>query len=136
MRITQTFGSYNSRRYGRPWIGKITSWPIGKQSEISWGSYLGNDNGGEVEIEANPGDIIRTGQKDNRGGNTSGDWYIVSLDKSLIPTNAANAKKHWETMKIEKENIPSVDLSTISNDDLVKEIKRRGLLQTLRSLEF
>jgi hypothetical protein len=122
MRITQSFGSYNSRRYGRPWISKIISWPVGDKAEVAWGSYLGNDNGGEVEIEANPGDIIRTGQKDGRGNGTSADWYIVSLDGSLNPTTAAKAKAHWESTKIIKTN----PLSAFSTEELIAEISRRN----------
>ncbi len=121
MRITQIFGSYNQRRYGRPWIAKITSWPVGDKAEVSWGSYLGNDNGGEVEIEANPGDVIRTGQKDGRGNGTSADWYIVSPDGSLIHTTAAKAKDHWETTKAEKPN----PLASFSTEELMAEIERR-----------
>jgi len=122
MRITQSFGSYNGRRYGRPWISKIISWPIGGKAEVEWGSYLGNDNGGEVEIEANPGDIIRTGQKDGRGNGTSADWYIVSADGSLIPTTAAAAKKHWQSTKVEKW----FPLAAFSTEELIAEISRRN----------
>lgn len=93
MRISQHFGSYNARRYGKPWVSKIVAWPVGGKSEVVWGSYLGDDNGGEVEIEANVGDIIRTGQKDGRGGNTSADWYVVEPDGSLREIDAAEARK-------------------------------------------
>lgn len=95
MRITINYDSYNQRRYGKPWIGKITSWPVGGNAEIAWGSYLGDDNGGDVEIEAAAGDIIRSGQKDHRGNNTSANWYIVQADGAIVETNAAEAKKHW-----------------------------------------
>ena len=122
MRITQAFRSYNSRRYGRPWISKIISWPIGGKAEVAWGSYLGSDNGGEVEIDANPGDVIRTGQKDGRGNGTSADWYIVSLDGSLIPVTAAKAKDHWESTKITKSN----PLAAFTIEELMAEISRRN----------
>ena len=108
MRIALKYRSYNARRYSRPWIGKITAWPIGGKAEIKWGSYLGDDAGGEVEIEAQIGDIIRSGQKDGRGGNTSADWYIVDIDGGLIPTDAAGARKHWAEAKIQKSQIKEV----------------------------
>jgi len=99
MRVSQKFGSYNQRRYSKPWIAKITSWPIGGKPEVQWGAYCGDDNGGEVEIEAMPGDIIRTGQKDHRGGNTDASWYIVQADGSLYSTDAAGARKAWDANK-------------------------------------
>lgn len=123
MRITQYFGSYNQRRYGRPWICKITAWPVGGKAEVEWGLYLGDDGGGDVEIEANPGDIVRTGQKDNRGNNTDASWYIVVEDGSLFDTTAAEAKKHWEKTKIKTEN----PLAKFSDKELLAEVKRREL---------
>lgn len=128
MRVSQKFGSYNQRRYSRPWIAKITSWPIGGKPEVQWGGYCGDDGGGEVEIEAMPGDIIRTGQKDHRGGNTDASWYIVQANGSLSSTDAADARKAFDARMADKAiEHPPMDLSAISDDDLIAEIKRRGL---------
>jgi len=92
MRIAQHFGGYNARRYSRPWIGLISAWPIGGKPAIAWGSYLGTDSGGEVEIEAQAGDIVRTGQKDGRGGNTTAGWYVVEADGTLRKVTPAEAR--------------------------------------------
>lgn len=128
MRVSQKFGNYNQRRYSKPWIAKITSWPIGGKPEVQWGGYCGDDGGGEVEIEANAGDIIRTGQKDHRGGNTDASWYIVRADGSLDSTDAAGARKAYDALLADKATEhPPLDLSTISDNDLIAEIKRRGL---------
>lgn len=128
MRVSQEFKSYNQRRYGRPWIAKITSWPVGGKPEVAWGSYLGDDNGGEVEIEAVPGDIVRTGQKDHRGGNTDASWYIVQADGSLSSSDAAESRKAWDARQADKAvEHPPLDLSSISDADMITEIKRRGL---------
>lgn len=128
MRVSQKFSSYNQRRYGRPWIAKITSWPVGGKPEVAWGSYLGDDDGGEVEVDAMPGDIVRTGQKDHRGGNTDASWYIVQADGSLLSSDAAEARKAWDARQADKAvEHPPLDLSLISDIDLVAEIKRRGL---------
>lgn len=128
MRVSQNFGSYNPRRYGRPWIAKITSWPVGGRPEVEWGRYLGDDDGGEVEIEAMPGDIIRTGQKDHRGGNTDAGWYVVQDDGSLDSTDAAGARKAWDARQADKAiEHPPADLGSVSDADLIAEIKRRGL---------
>ena len=96
MRVSQHFGGYNARRYSRPWIGKISAWPVGGKPTIAWGAYLGTDNGGEVEIEAQAGDIVRTGQKDGRGNNTTADWCVVEADGTLRKVTSAQARAAYE----------------------------------------
>lgn len=66
MRVVFEFGTYNARRYGKPWCAKVVNWPVGSVPDIQWGAYLGDSSGGECEIEAEPGDIVRWGQKDHR----------------------------------------------------------------------
>lgn len=96
MRITISHGAYNHRRYSRPWIAKVTAWPVGAQPELAWGAFLGDDMGGETEIEAHPGDIIRSGQKDNRNPRKSdNNWYIVADDGTLIDATASTARTAW-----------------------------------------
>lgn len=85
------FGSYNSRRYGKPWIAKIKSWDTGKQPDLEFGSYYGDDTGGVAEIAAKEGDIIRWGQRDNRGNNTDNNWGIFRNGK-LESINAPEAR--------------------------------------------
>jgi len=98
MRVALEFGSYNSRRYGRPWIGRVTSWPVGGRPEIEWGNYCGDDGGGEAEIVAQPGDLVRAGQKDNRQPrNTSNDWYLVQADGTLLEVTQPQARQAWES---------------------------------------
>jgi hypothetical protein len=81
-----------------------------------------------VEIDAQPGDIVRTGQKDGRGNGTSADWYIVGADGSLAGTDAAGARKAWDARQADKAvEHPPADLSGITDADLIAEIKRRGL---------
>lgn len=71
------FDGYNARRYSRPWIAKIVSWTAGKQPELEFGAFYGNDrDGGTVEIAAKEGDIIRWGQRDNRGNGTINKWGV------------------------------------------------------------
>lgn len=77
IRVSLAVGGYNARRYNRPWIGRVTSWPVGGRPEIEWGRFCGDDSGGELEVMARPGDIVRSGQKDNRGNGGSNDWYVV-----------------------------------------------------------
>jgi hypothetical protein len=93
MRVSVPYSSYNERRYGRPWIGRITAWPVGGRPEIEWGRYCGDGSGGEVEIMARPGDIIRTGQKDNRGNGGSNDWYVVDPAGTLRGIEQTEARQ-------------------------------------------
>ena len=95
MRITYTYSAYNHRRYQRPWIARITAWPVGGRPKLEWGRYLGNHeigSGGEAEIMAQPGDIVRSGQKDYRGGNSNNDWLIVEADGSLRKISETEAR--------------------------------------------
>ena len=124
MRVLKKFGSYNQRRYSRPWIAVVTSWPTGGKPEVKWGSYLGDDDGGETEIEAQVGDVVRWGQKDGRGGNTEAYWGIVQDDGSILDCEAAGARKHWASRQTTPAENP---LAKISDNDLVAEIIRRGL---------
>ena len=67
IRVAVSFRAYNARRFSRPWVARVTSWPVGGKAELEFGKYLGDDSGGEAEIMALPGDIIRSGQRDGRG---------------------------------------------------------------------
>jgi hypothetical protein len=91
-RVSMDRGSYNARRYSRPWIARVSAWPIGGKAELEWGSYIGTDGGGSVEIMAAPGDIVRIGQKDLRGNRTEADWYLVEVDYSLRGVSAIGAR--------------------------------------------
>ena len=78
MEIRVNYDGYNSRRFSRPWISKVVSWPEGGKPVVGWGSYVGDDNGGYVAISAVDGDIIRHGQKDNRQPkNNTYDWFVA-----------------------------------------------------------
>jgi hypothetical protein len=93
-RISVEYGEYNFRRYSRPWIARVTAWPVGGVPTMQWGSYVGDENGGEVEIMAAPGDIIRDGRRDGRGGNnTISDWSVVMADYTLRKISQVEARK-------------------------------------------
>lgn len=100
MTITKEFGSYNQRRYSRPWIARVSAWPVGGRAELAWGTYLGDDTGGTVEIEASEGDVIRYGQKDNRGNGGSANWAIVQADGSFTDCKEANAAKAFRAKNV------------------------------------
>jgi len=80
MNITIETSSYNHRRMGKPWIAKVDfSSPKG---DFAWGDWTGdhyNGGVGVLSIEANPGDIIAIGQKDNRQPkNSAPDFFVVT----------------------------------------------------------
>jgi len=106
MRVTDTFGAYNTRRYGRPWISKVIAWATGKRPVPMWGAYCGDPDGGIVEIDAQPGDVVRTGQRDNRGNNSTANWHIVQPDGSLQECTAVEAKEAFlQNTKTEPHSI-------------------------------
>lgn len=82
MYISIEFGSYNERRYSRPWGAILTFDAKGKPQYKFVGIYLGSDRGGELVINAKPGDLIAYGQRDRRGGNTENHWAIVAKDET------------------------------------------------------
>jgi hypothetical protein len=121
MIVTINFSGYNFRRYSRPWIARVIAWPIGGRATLTWGTFLGNDAGGAAEIEAEPGDVIRYGQKDYRKAhNSSAEWALVLEDGShqdideLTAARAFRAKAEAKadmpapTSKIDIDRIPKI----------------------------
>jgi hypothetical protein len=96
MRVAIQFDSYNERRYSRPWIARVTAWPVGGRPALAFGAYVGPHGGaGEAEISARAGDIVRWGQKDGRSGNgTRAYWGVVEQDGSVTKVTEAEARKH------------------------------------------
>ena len=92
MRVARAIGPYNPRRYGRPWIAKVTSWPVGGKPKLEFGFYVGDECGGEVEISAEPGDVLRIGQRDHRGNNSTDCWYVLLPSGRLDRVSAAQAR--------------------------------------------
>lgn len=129
MRVAVDFASYNHRRYGKPWIAVVTSWPTGGKPEVRWGNFLGdsrNGGAGEAEIEAEPFDVIRWGQKDNRGGNTEANWGVVRVDGSVYECDAKEARKAWDERQAAPVEINP--LAAFSDEELLAEVRKRGLL--------
>ena len=83
VRANVQFGSYNQRRYSRPWIAKVTAWEVGKAPELDFGDFVGDDGGGTAEVKAIPGDVVRYGQRDYRGNGTTKQYGIVQPDGSV-----------------------------------------------------
>lgn len=95
-RVGVTFDSYNEKRYSRPWIARVINWPVGGKPALEWGAYVGSSSGGEVEILARPGDVIRYGQKDNRGNGTTARWAIVTNTGALELISEREARQAYK----------------------------------------
>jgi len=134
MLIVINFDGYNKYRLQRPWISKVVEWPSGNSAIVSWGKYQGDDDGGNAEIIATPGDVIRWGQKGPSRRQTMSYWGIVQEDGSVEKCTMAQAHKAW----IQKHEYISEEPSTsavpvpellaqFSTDQLLLELERRGI---------
>lgn len=128
MKVTRKFEDYNERQCSSPWIAKILSWPVGEKPKLKFGAYLGSHRrgrGGDVEIDAEPGNIIKWGQKhlfkDRR---TISRWGVVQADGSLLSIAGSEARELWDERHA---NTPANPLERFSDDALLTEVKRRGL---------
>ncbi len=96
MTYSMTISSYNGRRYGRPWAAKITAFTGSATLEFCKYPYNGDDNGGELVIDAEPGDVIKLGQKDYRSNKSYNDFYFCSEDGKLQHIESpVDARARW-----------------------------------------
>ena len=97
MIIEKPFYSYNERRYGKPW-GAIITFSKLKPEYTFTGHYDARPgDAGSVVIEAQPGDILAFGQKDNRGNKTEKQFYIVNDKGELLQISEREARLHYQT---------------------------------------
>lgn len=95
MRLEISTGSYNDRRYGKPWIAKV-SFETAKGSFVfgEWFGDVGEE--GFLEIEAEPGDVIARGQKDFRKPiNSAPGYYLVKEGGGLKSVTKVEAVRAW-----------------------------------------
>ena len=113
MEITLETSSYNHRRMGKPWIAKVDfATPKG---DFTWGDWTGDHyNGGEgvLSIDVNPGDIIATGQKDNRQPKNSAPDFFVVLANGDIDNlgDKGNAYKYYLANKDQEIDRPALEI--------------------------
>lgn len=85
-RITVKTESYNQRRFGKPWIARVTFDAAGK-AEYTWGEWIGDHRTGSeglLVINADEGDIIARGQKDFRQPKYSVHRFYQVRDGKLV----------------------------------------------------
>jgi hypothetical protein len=93
--ITLPQAAYNEKRYEKPWIGRIVAWPVGEAERLGWGEFVGNGKAGVLEIAAMPGDVLKFGQEDTRGNNSTTYFGIVQEDGSLVRVDRTAAHIHY-----------------------------------------
>jgi predicted RNA methylase len=97
--VARDFGSYNERRYSKPWGARIIYGSDGKPSyDFKSGYYNGDGDGGTVTISnPKPGDIVAFGQKDFKKGTGLNDWYIVQPDGNMKEGKCCQNNDHIAT---------------------------------------
>lgn len=115
--------SYNEKRYGKPWIAKV-SFEDSKKGDFIWGDWTGDHyNGGEgvLSLDANIGNIVARGQKDNRQPrNSAPDFYVVSADGTLDKIGDKGAAyKHYLA---QKNNEPDINTLRLEKERLIARI--------------
>ncbi len=130
MRIERETDSYNDRRYGKPWIAKVSF--QGTKAEFSFGDWVGQPGGkGLLVIDLEPGDIFARGQKDFRKpANSAPDFYILRENGKGETTTKSDAYKYWANKAAETATSPifKSPLDAFSDDELLAEIKRRNII--------
>lgn len=97
MKLNIETGAYNERRYGKPWIARVR-FPDAK-GEFLWGEWVGQPGcSGLLILEAEPGDVVARGQRDNRKmSNSAPDFFVVEPDGSLREVTKAEAYTHYHS---------------------------------------
>ena len=101
--VRVTVDSYNSRRYSKPWIARATAWPTGaNMPTLDWGAYVGNDSGGELQLVACPGEVVRWGQRDHRNPKcTVAAYGVVAADGTIHRVDPVVAKQVMDGTQVE-----------------------------------
>lgn len=91
-RVVWKVESYNALRFSRPWLATITDWPIGKAPVLEFGHSLDLRT---VEIAAAVSEVIKFGQKDNRGNKGTNLFGLVDEDGDFGMISAEEARARW-----------------------------------------
>lgn len=111
----------------------MVEWPSGKSAIVNWGRYQGDEEGGDVEIIATPGEVVRWGQKGPSRRQTKSCWGIVQQDGSVEECTMVQAHKARKLKQDSKPDdsctstasVPGL-LAQFSTDQLLLELERRG----------
>lgn len=130
MKLSIETGSYNARRYGKPYIGVVSA-ESGRVTR--WGTWIGTPGqAGILEIEAVAGDVIVKGQRDNRGNNGTPDYAVVQDDGTLKYMSKAEAIKAARDLRQQAAGTDARAGATSQADAILREA---GLLTYSEALE-
>jgi hypothetical protein len=89
---------YQKSAFSRPWIAKVIDWRFVSRPVLSWGECIEEFPGSEglLTIIAEPGDVIRWGQKSYCGFGSSNLWGLVLGDGRVAQVPSATAREHWD----------------------------------------
>jgi hypothetical protein len=92
MLIERQWHAYNDRRFSRPWAARITFEGVDPIYQ-----FIGRFASSVLTFDAEPGEIVVTGQKDMRGNKTSKDFYLVQPSGKLSEISEHEALLFWRT---------------------------------------
>jgi hypothetical protein len=131
MKIEINTSAYNERRFGKPWIALVDF--ADPKGDFRFGQWVGDaGSDGLLIIEAEPGDIVATGQKDNRNlRNSAPEYFQVTDDGQLTPLGGkVEALKGWRERKVAGQPVPEPPIDNplvgFTTEHLVAELARRG----------
>ncbi len=130
MLCRKTFRPYNKARFSRPWGGlcQLDGLKVGYDFT---GLYQGDERGGDVVIDAEPGMILAFGQKDAKGAKSIQEFYMVEFSGDLTQIGKQEAYDHLA--REERGGAPDVEpeaanpLAAFSDVEIRTEFLRRGL---------
>lgn len=124
MQVSIETGSYNDRRYGKPWIASVTF--DGATPVYAFGEFCGDDSEGELRLNIAAGNVFARGQKDFRKpANSAPTFYIAFENGEHVEVSKVEARRHLESVADVPES--DVDLSGVETAALIAELARRGV---------
>lgn len=125
--------AYDSSKWKKPWVGKILEWRTDCLPSLEWGMYIGNDNGGILEVDCEEGDILRYGQKSVDEEEKNYYWAMADGLGGITPLpNGGAAWRKWKNISYgsKRLEVPSEDsfLACIRNPESsnVKKVSFSG----------
>lgn len=97
----RSWKDYESKKL--PFLGVVIDWPVAESPKLSFGRFIGNSSGGELEVEASPGDLVLYGHnfEERFKKRTFRTWAIVQDDGSLDRVSPSEARRAWMEMHSE-----------------------------------
>lgn len=93
MVVTVPFGPWNPAKFKFPYIGVVRAWE-GDAPATEPGQFIGGPrHGGEAEVLANVGDVVRFGQRDMEGRGKAFAWGVVEVNGDVRTLSRSEARR-------------------------------------------